>query len=50
MVRAYGVQIFAMVNVLQFRTSKFMIKWYVQTVQTQIRENSDQGVHCLPFQ
>ena len=41
------------VNVLKFCTLKFPTKWYVQTVQTQIRlllkEQSDQGLCCLPF-
>ena len=41
------------VNVLKFRTSKWLIKWHIQTVQTQIRlllkEQSDQVQHCLPF-
>ena len=41
------------VNVLKFRTPKFLTKWHMQTVQTQIRlllkEQSDQGLHCLPF-
>ena len=41
------------VNVLKIRTPKFLIKWHMQTVQTQIRlllkEQSDQGLHCLPF-
>ena len=41
------------VNVLKFRTPKFLTKWQMQTVQTQIRlllkEQSDQGLHCLPF-
>ena len=40
------------VNVLKFRT-KLPTKWHMQTVQTQIRlllkEQSDQGLHFLPF-
>ena len=43
-----------MVNVLKFHTPKCLTKWYMQTVQTQIRlllkEQSDQGLHCLSFQ
>ena len=43
----------ATVNVLKFWTPKFLTKCYMQTVQTQIRlllkEQSDQGLHCLPF-
>ena len=41
------------VNVLKFCTLKWLTKWCMQTVQTQIRlllkEQSDQGLHCLPF-
>ena len=41
------------VNVLKFCTSKCLTKWHMQIVQTQIRllfqEQSDQGLHCLPF-
>ena len=41
------------VNVLKIRTPKFLTKCHMQTVQTQIRlllkEQSDQGLHCLPF-
>ena len=41
------------VNILIFRTPKFLTKCRMQTVQTQIRlllkEQSDQGLHCLPF-
>ena len=37
---------------LQFRTPKFLTKWRMQTVQTQIKlllkEQSDQGLPCLP--
>ena len=37
----------------QFRTSKFLTQWHMQTVQIQIRlllkEQSDQGLHYLPF-
>ena len=42
-----------MVNVLKFCTPKLPIKWHMQIVQTQIRlllkEQSDQGLHYLPF-
>ena len=42
-----------MVNVLEFCTSKLLTIWHMQTVQIQIRlllkEQSDQGLHCLPF-
>ena len=42
-----------MVNVLIFRTPNCLTKWHMRTVQTQIRlllkEQSDQGLHCLPF-
>ena len=42
-----------MVNVLKFCTPTCLIKWLIQTVQTQIRrllkEQSDQGLHCLHF-
>ena len=42
-----------MVNVLNFKTPKFLTKWHMQTVYTPIRlllqEHSDQGLHCLPF-
>ena len=41
------------INVLKFRTQKLLTKWHMQTMQTQIRlllkEQSDQGLHCLPF-
>ena len=41
------------VNVLKFLTPKLIINWHMQTVQTQIRlllkEQSDQGLYCLPF-
>ena len=41
------------VNVLKFRTPKFLTKCNMQTVWTQIKlllmEQSDQGLHCLPF-
>ena len=37
-----------MVNVLKFHTPKFLRKWHMQTVKTQIRLQSDQGLHCLP--
>ena len=37
----------------RFHTPKFLMKWHMQTVKTQIRpflkEQSDQGLHCLPF-
>ena len=42
-----------MVNVLKFRIAECLTKWHRQTVQTQIRlllkEQSDLGLHCLPF-
>ena len=42
------------VNVLKFRTPKCPIKLHIQTVKTLIRlllkEQSDQGLHCLQFQ
>ena len=42
-----------MVDVLKFRTPKFLTKRHMQTVQTQIglllKEQSDQVLHCLPF-
>ena len=54
-----------MINVLKFRTPRCLTKWHMQTVQTQIRllhmqtvqtqirllqrEQSDQGIHYLPF-
>ena len=42
-----------MINVLKFCTPKFLIKRSMQPVQTQIRlllkEQSDLGLHCLPF-
>ena len=45
--------IYIRVNGLKFYTQKFLTKWPMQTVQTQIRlllkEQSDQGLHCLPF-
>ena len=41
------------VNVLKFCTPKFLTKWHMQRMQIQIRqllkEQSDQGLHCLPF-
>ena len=39
------------VNVPKFCTPKFLTKWHMQTVPIQIRlqEQSDQGLHCLPF-
>ena len=41
------------VNALKFGIRKFLIKWYMQTVQIQIRlllkEKSDQSLHCLQF-
>ena len=37
------------VNVLKFGTPKLLTKWHMQTVQTQIRLRSDQGLHYLPF-
>ena len=41
------------VSVLKFRTSKCLTKWHMQAVKTQIRlllkEQSDQGLHCLHF-
>ena len=44
---------FTTVNILKIRTPKFLTKWHMQTVQTQIRlllkEQSDQGLYCLPF-
>ena len=44
---------YTIVNVLKFCLTKFLTKWHMQTVQTQIRlllkEQSDQGLHCLPF-
>ena len=33
----YFVSLKSMVNVLKFRTPKFLTKWHMQTVQTQIR-------------
>ena len=33
------------VNVLNFCKSKWPLKWHMQTVQTQIRLQSDQGLH-----
>ena len=40
-------------SVLQFCTSRSLTKWHMQPVQTMIRlllwEQSDQGLHCLPF-
>ena len=43
----------SMVNVLKFCTAKFLTKWHMQTVQTQIRlllqEQSYQGLFCLPL-
>ena len=43
----------ATVNVLKCQTPKFLTKCHMQTVQTQIRlllmEQSDQGLHCMPF-
>ena len=41
------------VNIQKLRTQKFLTKWPMQTVQTQIRlllqDQSKQGPHCLPF-
>ena len=43
----------ATVNVLNSCSPKFLKKWGMQTVQTQIRllleEQSDQDLHCLPY-
>ena len=48
-----GLDMHGTVNVLKFRTPKCLMKWHMPTVQTQIRlllkEQSDQGLHCLPF-
>ena len=33
------------INVLKFRTPKFLTKWPMQTV----KEQSDQILHCFPF-
>ena len=41
------------VHLLKFCTLNFQTKWHMQTVQIQIRlllkEQSDQGLHCLSF-
>ena len=39
------------VNVLKFHTQTCLVKWHIETVQTQIRllEQSDPGLYCLPF-
>ena len=48
------VYINSTVNILKFHRLKFLIKWHMQTVQTQIRqqlleEQSEQGLHNLQF-
>ena len=43
---------YGLINVLKFHTLRFLTKWHMQSVQIQIRllkEQSDQGLHYLPF-